>query len=101
MSERAYTLTEIDEMRRLVERLMEGPRYWHYSPSGCYSSSGGGYDPARRTAAVEDRLRTYMMAGTSLDELVAAVRELNDRETAQMERAKAEWHAKHGKTEAP
>ena len=68
MTERAYTVREIDQMRDLVRhrlsprRMVNGERY---------VLLGDGVDPA----VVEDRLRTYMLAGVSAEELEAEMKE--------------------------
>ena len=68
MTERAYTVREIDQMRDLVthrlspRRMVNGKRY---------VILGDGVDPA----VVEDRLRTYMLAGVSAEELEAEMKE--------------------------
>ena len=68
MTERAYTVREIDQMRDLVthrlspRRMVNGKRY---------VILGDGVDPA----VVEDRLRTYMRAGVSAEDLEAEMKE--------------------------
>lgn len=55
MIERAYTVAEIDTMRLTIT---------HYGWPG-----GGSYYPAQRAAEIEDRLRTYMIAGVEPEDL--------------------------------
>jgi hypothetical protein len=55
MTERKYSITEIDRMRIAIR--------WSY-PSGVYYSN-------ERTADIENRLRTYMQNGTDPEELEA------------------------------
>ncbi len=57
MSDRKYTVDELDRMRRAIER--------------CYPS-GVPYMAAQRAAEVEDRLRTHMQNGTEPKELEEA-----------------------------
>lgn len=89
MSERAYTVSEIDEMRKHVRRLIEGPILnWHVSQDGGAQSMGGrSYNPRDRDAQVEDRLRTYMLNGTTVEELREAVRQQDEATRAALERA--------------
>lgn len=57
MTERKYSISEIDKMRGAVRlKLQPGPM----QP----------YNDAELSARVEDQLRTYMMAGVDPDELV-------------------------------
>lgn len=57
MTERKYSISEIDKMRGAVRlKLQPGPM----QP----------YNGAELSARVEDRLRTYMLAGVDPDELV-------------------------------
>ena len=78
MTERRYTLAEIDEMRRLVEwkmsprTVVNGVVSVHGGTS--YSDGLGGQDrfvPPVAPHLVEDRLRTYMVAGLGPDDLKA------------------------------
>lgn len=55
-TQRSYTLSEIDHMRKAIE--------WGIIPPGqCYY-------PADKTAQVEDRLRTYLASGIEPEEVV-------------------------------
>lgn len=54
MSERKYSISEIDLMRKYI---------------GCSYPAGVNYLPHERTAEIEQRLRTYMQNGTTPEEL--------------------------------
>ncbi len=68
MSERSYTVEEIDTMRRAVEHR------WLYGTS-IYSGLGGGVSASRayieseKVRCVEEILRTYMLAGIEPEEV--------------------------------
>lgn len=77
---RKYTAAEIDEMRHLVRRMIEGPTlHWQFSKSGSAMGQGGGgpYNGAERKAHIEDRIRTYIMAGVGVQELRDSVAEID------------------------
>lgn len=71
VTERAYTVTEIDALRRAVENK------WLF---GFYSfgTRGGGasrcYDEVEKTQCVEAILRTHMLAGQTAEDLYASER---------------------------
>lgn len=90
MTEGKYTISEIDEMRRCVNRLWLGPTlYWVVSADGnAYSNGGRSYSAAERTVEVEARLRTYMMNGTTLEELRAAEAEMDAQTRAALDKAR-------------
>jgi len=54
MSERKYSVSEIDRMRKAIE--------WSFP-------TGVSYDAVDRAAEIEERLRTYMLNGTDPKEL--------------------------------
>lgn len=54
--QKKYSVSEIDEMRELIKCN------WFYD----WSHS---YDPAKRSIQIEEILRTYMMAGISIEEI--------------------------------
>jgi len=63
MAERAYTVREIDDMRRSVRTLARFGAWWHFRrfrPDGEVSAT-----------EIEERLRTYMLHGTAPEELAA------------------------------
>lgn len=64
-TQRSYTLSEIDRMRELIR--------WSYP-------CGVSYYPADRDADTENRLRTYMLGGVSLEELEKSSYEQRARE---------------------
>lgn len=53
-TQRAYTVDEVDRMRKAIS--------WSYP-------DGVSYYPAERAADIENRIRTYMAAGVSPEEL--------------------------------
>jgi len=56
MSDRKYSVAEIDRMREDIGRMFP---------------LGVAYDPDWRARQIEDKLRTYMLNGTDPDELAA------------------------------
>lgn len=59
MSEqRKYSVHEIDQMRKIIE---------------FFGFGNGPYDERERASSVENRLRTYMLNGTTPEELSAAL----------------------------
>ena len=54
-TQRTYTMGDIDRMRKAID--------WNIIPEG------QPYYPAEKNAQVEDRLRTYMLAGVSPEEV--------------------------------
>ncbi len=66
MLERAYTVAEIDRMRRAVDHLWLFGCMLNEAPSLQQSRT---YDETERTAFVEEMLRTYMLAGVGPEEL--------------------------------
>jgi len=91
--ERPYTVSEIDQMRQCVEKLVEGPIYMEFTGDG-YCGSGSTYNAQEREAKIEGRLRTYMTNGTAPVELAEAVQEINRVEQEQMEASRARWEAR-------
>ncbi len=67
MTDRAYTVVEIDRMRYAVDHVyMLGYRVNEAPPQSGVSRS---YDEPGRTTCVEELLRTYMLAGIGPEEL--------------------------------
>ncbi len=67
MTERAYTVAEIDRMRRAVEyRWLYGCSLGDCHPGQLMSRT---YKETEKTACVEEELRTYMLAGIEPEEL--------------------------------
>lgn len=97
---RKYSLDEIDQMRRDIDRIVEGVRHYQWSPSGCFSS-GITYNAAERAAKIEDRLRTYMQNGTDPAELEAKVKSIHDAEQKDIDRQRDAWIAKNGPVPVP
>lgn len=63
---RKYSISEIDQMRTLLPNIMF-PTIWYSRTFG--AGFGGSYHPVERKKEIEERLRTYLMAGVSLEEL--------------------------------
>lgn len=93
MTQRSYSLSEIDQMRRHIDRIMDGVRHWPCGGSGFFSYGGGSHDGDRRYAEVEDRLRTYMMAGVDPKEIASKVADMDRIEEGQMRQAWEDWEA--------
>ena len=79
VAQRPYTLAEIDQMRAAVAEFLYDP----------YAS----YNLHERSVLIEERVRTYMMAGVSADELNAQATELNKQRRAH---AREVYKRKHG-----
>jgi hypothetical protein len=72
---RAYTLDEIEEMRKLTRELIKGPTlHWDVQSDGNLMATGGSYKESERVSMVEEYVRTYMANGTEVEELRLAVR---------------------------
>ena len=64
MSERKYTVAEIDALRQVAEmRYLYGTTVWGDGMSRCYME-------ADKTKAVEEMVRTYMMAGITAQDII-------------------------------
>ncbi len=61
-----YTVQEIDRMRRLLPEIMF-PTIWYSRTSGM--GSGGSYKETDRKTEIEERLRTYLLAGIRPEQL--------------------------------
>lgn len=71
MSERSYTVSELDELRQAIElKWLYG---WYSGPPGAGSSRS--YKEDEKTACVEQMVRTSMLAGHTADDLYASERE--------------------------
>lgn len=77
---RKYSVSEIDLMRALLPNIMF-PTIWWSRSSG--HTAGGSYNQTDRQKEIEERLRTYLMAGVSLEELEEESREVADRSEEQ------------------
>jgi len=65
--ERKYTVSEIDDLRRVCDdRFLWGTSKRH---PGMHSSRV--YDPVERSNAVENMVRTYMLAGITAEDIRA------------------------------
>ncbi len=77
-SEHRYTLAEINRMRA-AERTILLPVTWVNMNYG----SSPSYNESNLTAAIEERIRTYMQAGIRAEDVEAAAAEQKHREAAQ------------------
>jgi hypothetical protein len=69
MTERAYTVQEIDHLRRVIsEKYVWGS--YHGPPSD--GSMSIPYYRRELEVSVENQLRTYMLAGLTADDLLAS-----------------------------
>ena len=69
MVDRAYTVREIDALRRVCEEK------WLYGSIGTPSDGpreSRSYKPQDKAVGVEELVRTYMLAGLTADDLLAA-----------------------------
>lgn len=67
MAERAYTVKEIDALRRACEQ-----RWLFGTTSHSGSRTSGSYRQEEKDAGVEQLVRTYMLAGLTADDIYAA-----------------------------
>jgi|SRR5215217_917519 len=67
---RAYTLAEVDAMREAIEARYKATNYSH------------GPSRATTVVSIEEQLRTYMMAGVSVEEVEAVAKEAVDKRAA-------------------
>jgi len=66
MTERSYTVAEIDALRRAVEtKWLFGSYTGHTGSSRCYYEN-------EKVRAVEELVRTHMLAGHTADDLYAS-----------------------------
>lgn len=77
MTERSYTVRELDALRRVVENKWLFGSY-HLQQQGGFSRS---YMPDEKTKAVEEMVRTHMLAGHTAADLYASEQPSNNRET--------------------
>lgn len=75
---RAYTVKELDALRRVVERKWsfgvygEMPEPIGHTPGQSYSYTGRSYYGNEMTEAVEELVRTHMLAGHTAEDLIAS-----------------------------
>lgn len=68
MSERAYTVVELDELRAVVER-----KWLWGSYRGPLADDGSrAYYPHEKTIEVEELVRTHMLAGHTAADLISS-----------------------------
>ena len=74
MPERAYTMNEIQRMRECVEIMLGyAPRLDYDWASNGHQWSSGSYKDTEKTVHVEEMLRTYMLNGSSPEEMEESV----------------------------
>jgi len=71
MGERAYTVAEIDDLRRACENLYLWGRFSGLSGNSNMSRT---YTESDKVRAVEETVRTYMTAGHTAEDLYASER---------------------------
>lgn len=78
---RAYTVHELDALRRVVEsKWLYG---WYRKPNLEFGFIGApAYDPNEKVKAVEEMVRTHMLAGHTADDLVKSEDEARARAEA-------------------
>ena len=64
--DRAYTVSEIDALRRVVENK------WLYGLYRPRTGTSRSYSSSEKELAVEQRVRTHMLAGHTADDLLAS-----------------------------
>jgi len=70
MNERKYSVSEINELRRAVEyKWLFGSYTPHFNEGGSCSRS---YHEEEKTKAVEEIVRTHMIAGHTAEDLYAS-----------------------------
>lgn len=68
MSERSYTVRELDDLRSVVERK------WLYGSYGFRDGCSRSYNEVEKTKCVEELVRTHMLAGHTAQDLLASER---------------------------
>lgn len=74
MSERKYSVSELDNLRRVVERKW----LWGYYTPQMHSGCSRGYKEAEKTKSVEELVRTHMLAGHTAEDLLASEQSSNN-----------------------
>lgn len=72
MSERKYSVSEINALRSAAETLL---LWGTLNQSARNGQMSRGFRPEEKATAVEEMVRTYMMAGVTADDLYADERE--------------------------
>lgn len=68
MTERAYTVAEIDALRRAIENKYLYGKYNLQQTAGCSRS----YREEEKTSCVEQLVRTFMLVGHTAEDLYAS-----------------------------
>lgn len=68
MNDRKYSVSELDKLRKAVEHK------WLFGSYSLQPISGWGrsYNPAEKDKAVEEMVRTHMLAGHTVEDLYAS-----------------------------
>lgn len=79
MTEMRYSVSELDALRRVVDNK------WLWGTYGNYIQAGGSrqsrcYNSEERTKAVEELVRTHMLAGHKAEDLIAGEQPSNNTE---------------------
>lgn len=85
MSERKYSVAELDDLRQTVEN-----KYLFGTYSLSRSGSSRSYREDEKVKAVEEMVRTHMLAGHTAEDLRASDRHMWDRPSEQPESAAPE-----------
>lgn len=87
MAERAYTVSELDDLRRVLRnKWLYGSYLPDWEPG--VSMMSRSYMPGEQDAAVEQMARTHMLAGHTSDDLLADERERQEKWAAAREAAR-------------
>lgn len=68
MTGRAYTVKELDDLRSVVESKWLFGSYYPWNDD--VWRQGRTYDPTEKTKAVEELVRTHMLAGHTAEDLL-------------------------------
>lgn len=71
MIERAYTVSEIDALRRAIENKW---LFGTYAPNFARGMMSHSYNEVDKVVSVEELVRTHMLAGHTADDLYASER---------------------------
>jgi hypothetical protein len=84
-----YSVEEIDALRSATKALIEARTMHADRLSGC--AKGEAYYPDERANQVERELRTYMINGTTVEEIQARIRQEKERLDKELDVMKQEW----------
>lgn len=78
MTERAYTLSEVEALRDACRNKARWCRYTGHEFSHIRRLGGAGLTRLEEIVTVEEMVRTFMLAGTTAEELYESEREENE-----------------------